>query len=250
MGVPVHPVCLLAAALLLVTAPAAPNCAALVADDSQLPTKCQGQPILALFYNCYASSSEPIWLANAEKILDDCQSNVQQGLTLRQTAVYAYTCLKWSSFALCDSQQAEDGDLDGEGQQRRAEFFYSDCPLSPQSLQGLLEVVTGRTFVDCGLDSPNGYAATIDNMRCLLQNFQHGVNLDYDALKSALNSALTGANAQQAQILLDEVVTKCENSPKTEDFVKCWASVGVLSCVYKDANELAEAHPKQCELTA
>ena len=36
-----------------VTKPLAPNCAALVRDQS-LPKKCEGAPLLALFYNCYA----------------------------------------------------------------------------------------------------------------------------------------------------------------------------------------------------
>ncbi|KAF0303503.1 hypothetical protein FJT64_024512 [Amphibalanus amphitrite] len=310
MGVPVHSVCLLTAALLLVTgagatlfksdqlyptfrilgsrqcvpadldssstAPAAPNCAQLVVQESQLPIKFlskafspsmgwfdsetavngpnaqdDGPGLFQTIKNHHLTfSTEPTWVADNEKMIDDCQSNVQQGLTLRQTAVYAYTCLKWSLFADCDSQQAEDGELDAEGQQRRADFFYSDCPLSARTLQELLEAITGRTFLDCGLDSPAGYAATIENMRCLLHNFQNGVNMDYDALKSALNSAFTDTNAQEPKALLDEVVTKCESNRKTEDFVKCWAEAGVLNCVYKEANEIAAAHPELCKLSA
>ena len=199
-------------------------------------------------------TDDEMWLNKTFQILDDCEESAKPGLSLRQTAVYAYLCLKWSWFADCDWQQEEMNMLDAAGALRRANFICSECPLSPKSVKAVLEMITGRTFEECGLDAaPAGdaqqmYDDSVAKLTCLLQDLQNGVNVDYSALDSAITSAMSGANAQDAEVL-KSVVQQCMDNKKTEDFIKCWAGVGVLDCASYEANQVADVYPNQCKIS-
>ena len=198
-------------------------------------------------------SGDEMWLNKTFKIIDDCETDAAPGLSLRQTAVYAYLCLKWSWFSDCDSQQAENGSLDAAGALRRANFLCGECPLSPKSLQALLETVAGRTFASCGLgaaktgDAQQMYDDSVSKLTCLLQNFQMGDNVDIFALIGAITDALAGGNVQDVKALMS-VVLKCQEKQKTAGFVKCWAEVGVVDCASYEANQVAGEYPKQCKV--
>ena len=199
-------------------------------------------------------SSNAEWLDNTFNIIDDCETSAPSGLSLRQTAIYAYLCLKHSWFVNCDSQQAENDTLDAAGALRRANFFSSQCPLSPNTLQAVLESVTGRTFASCSLGTaPDGtpqemYDASIDRVLCLLEDFMAGNKINYSTLKSEITSELTGSNSQEADVLLS-IVEDCEDKMQAEDFVKCWAEIGVLDCVYQEADQVASEFPDKCVLS-
>ncbi|KAF0300773.1 hypothetical protein FJT64_003282 [Amphibalanus amphitrite] len=261
MGVPGHAVCLLAAALLLVTGELVVlvtgelrDIEGLLSDNPEPRGDELGEAIASLFSAIEAAilgrSSDPEWQETTNLAVNSCQQNLQPGLSLSQASVYALLCIRWSLFADCDRQQQARGELDAAGEQRQAAFLQGDCPLSPQSLKDVLEAVTGRTFEQCGLDTAATYEDVVNALHCLLENFQNGVNMDYDELKSAINAALTGPNAQQAQTLLEEITNKCEANKKSDDFFNCWINLGALSCAYQEANRVAAAIPGQCQLSA
>ena len=199
-------------------------------------------------------SREAVWLERSFNILNSCEQSAASGLSLRQTAVYAYLCLKWLWFADCDKLQAQNDTLDDTGALRRVNFFSGQCPLSPNTLQAVLESVTGRTFASCGLGmAPNGspqgmYEAIIGRVLCLLEDFMAGNKINYSTLKSEISSKLTGSNSQEAHVLLS-IVKDCEDNTQAEDFFKCWAEIGVLDCVYQEANQGAFELPDKCVLT-
>ncbi|XP_043199477.1 uncharacterized protein LOC122372590 [Amphibalanus amphitrite] len=257
------------------TQPVAPNCGELV-GGSDPPAPCRGVQRLPLFYNCYVNgqglldgvadstsfrsgmkahnaelSDDQDWLHKTYQIIDDCvEKAADQGLSLPQLAVSSFLCLRWSWFADCDEQRAQSDSMDAVGAQRRVDFFFGQCPLSPSTLAAALETVSGRTLEQCSLNSsPTGnalqmYADTIQNVICLLDNFRNGNNLDISALENAIESS----NAQNAADLLD-VVEMCRGSKKTEDFVNCWADMGVFSCIFQEANQVASAFPSHCKLS-
>ena len=199
-------------------------------------------------------TSDGAWLARTYEIIDHCKANAGAGLSLRQTAVYGYLCLKWCWFSDCDSKLEKNTGLDTKGAQRRADFLCGECPWSPKSLKNVLESVTGRTFDQCSVGtcaagSPQAaYDASVDNVLCLLESFKTGNKLNYSDLEDVIVDELSGANAQEAEVLLS-IVQECKHSQFGEDFVKCWAETGVLDCVYHEANQVAHALPDQCKLS-
>ncbi|XP_043195468.1 uncharacterized protein LOC122366885 [Amphibalanus amphitrite] len=316
MGVPVHPVCLLAAALLLATGTGASvfsaeqltstysildsrqclpddfdlskvhsssSCENLV-QGPDLPKKCEGVPPLALYYYCLANSegqtggkpltgselkeavssmfsamqahklglsSDPAWQEAARRTVGNCQQKAE-GMPLEQTTAYALLCIRWSLFADCDRQQQERGELDAAGEQRQAAFLQADCPLSPQSLKDVLEAVTGRTFEQCGLDTAATYEDVVNALHCLMENFLDGDSFDYKKLLQAIISALFNNiqfSVEDAGNIIT-VVTECKDSESAEDFFNCWINLGVLSCAFQEANQVAAAIPGQCQLSA
>ena len=199
-------------------------------------------------------TSDGAWLARTFEIIDHCKANAGAGLSLRQTAVYGYLCLKWCWFADCDSKLEKNTGLDTKGAQRRADFLCGECPWSPKSLKNVLESVTGRTFDQCSVGtcaagSPQAaYDASVDNVLCLLENFKTGNKLNYSDLDVAISGHLSGANSDEAQALLS-VLQQCSHSKFGEDFIKCWAGIGVQNCVFQEANQVAEMFPGQCKLS-
>ena len=169
-------------------------------------------------------------------------------------AVYSSLCITWSWFADCDCQQEEGGSLDAAGALRRANFICGQCPLSAKSLKDVLESVTNRTFEECNLDTPPNadahqlYQIRVNKVTCLLQDFQNGVNINLSELTDALSDEQSGPNSQDAEVLL-AVVQECQDSKKTEEFIKCWADIGVHSCAFQEANEVAADYPDQCKLS-
>ncbi|KAF0300772.1 hypothetical protein FJT64_003281 [Amphibalanus amphitrite] len=299
MGVPGHPVCLLAAALLLVTGTGASVFSAdqltstysildsrqCLPDDFDLSkvhssSSCEnlvqgpdlpknegqtgGKPLTGAELKAAVSSmfsamqahklglsSDPAWQEAARQIVDSCQQKAQ-GMPLEQTTVYALLCIRWSFFADCDRQQRERGELDAAGEQRQLAFLQGDCPLSPQSLKNVLEAVTGRTFEQCGLDTAATYEDVVNALHCLLENFLDGDSFDYKKLLQAIISALFNNiqfSFEDAGNIIT-VVTECKDSENAEDFFDCWINLGVLSCAYQEAIQVAAAIPGQCKLSA
>ena len=206
-----------------------------------------------IHFRVLSVSKDGEWLSTTHHLFSDCIENLSADLTLGQTSIYLTSCIRWCWFADCDRHQEADGSLDAPGAQRRASFFSSECPLSPQTVRQVLEAITGRTFQQCGLDSPatgdaeQRYEASIDKMICLLENFQSGSKLNYSGLKNAIAAVLTGPSAEHARLLL-EMVRECENIQKSKDFVRCWASFGVFRCAFQEANQMAAKLPDKCRL--
>ncbi|KAF0303459.1 hypothetical protein FJT64_024577 [Amphibalanus amphitrite] len=254
--------------------PAAPNCMNLV-NDGDLPKTCEGGMLgdtptpptgdkledaiaflLAQMKGRKAKyTSDAGWIINAYQIMDECAGQRAAGLLLPRAAVYSLHCLRWSWFVDCDRQQEERGELDAAGASRRDAFLCGQCPLSPASLRAVLESATARTLEQCDTGAPaeedphQRYADGVAKVVNLLESFQSGNKLKYDELQSAVTNELSGANSEMAEKLM-KVLFLCKSTKTSEDFVTCWAEIGVLSCIYQEANKVAAAFPDQCKLSA
>ncbi|KAF0288637.1 hypothetical protein FJT64_012937 [Amphibalanus amphitrite] len=247
------------------------------------PPECAGATSLGRFYNCLTRergilnadatvldtarvvagitrySRDPAWIAKTTRIVHECLEYASDGLTTRQLTVYTYLCLKWSLFADCDIQQERRGALDEEGALRRARFLSGYCPLSPNTLRGVLEHITGRTLQECGKGLYAGYEphqlyqAETARLVCLFQKFIGADGtIDLQAVKLAITYG-EGAKFREAVEGCIRTQTKAGpgdyNRLTAEEFVRCWADRGVISCVHQEANQVGAQHSDNCDVT-
>ena len=194
------------------------------------------------------------WLKAEEDIFAACKRDGDANLTPRQQAVYSYASVRWSLNADCDTKQEQVQRLDADGQLRRALFLSGDCPMSPSKLLDPFGLVTGRTWGECSQVGQTGedYAEEVSRVICLLQDFETADGtVDFASLNSAINAA-EGSDRSASTFILRSLVDTCTpatGSMSTRDLVKCWASWGLYSCSYKEANELAQQFPQGCSIS-
>ncbi|KAF0288635.1 hypothetical protein FJT64_012935 [Amphibalanus amphitrite] len=204
-------------------------------------------------------SRDPTWIAKTTRIVHECLEYASDGLTTRQLTVYTYLCLKWSLFADCDIQQERRGALDEEGALRRARFLSGYCPLSPNTLRGVLEHITGRTLQECGKGLYAGYEphqlyqAETARLVCLFQKF---IGADGTIDLQAVKLAITYGEGEKFREAVEGCIrtqTKAGsggyNRLTAEEFVRCWADRGVISCVHQEANQVGAQHSDNCDVT-
>ena len=207
-------------------------------------------------------SDDEAWQSLLNELIPSCARACPASLTPQQQAIDIYTCIKWSLFADCDQQQDNNGTLDDTGKLRRARFLSGDCPLSPNRLLDAFGRVTNRTWADCSAGLYSGdnntllYEAAVNRTACLLQNFVNQSNMvDFQALVNAIEDADTNDFSASTDLLI-RLVEECaveeqgdeENyrDMTPEDFVNCWAGLGVLSCAKHEAAQLASSFPEAC----
>ena len=193
-----------------------------------------------------------------------CARASPASLTPQRQAIYFYCCMKWSLFADCDQQQGANGTLDKDAKLRQARFLSEDCPLSPITLLDAFGLVTNRTWAYCSMGFYTGdsvtmlYEAAVNRTVCLLQNFvnQSGM-VDFQALVDAIEDAdidELSASTDPLIRLVDECAVEEEGNQTNyrgmtpEEFVNCWAGIGVLSCARHEAAKLASSFPESCVL--
>ena len=225
--------------------------------------------VRATFFNASAvrasitsDSEDPVWVNATARVFAGCLENAAPELTPRQMAVYTFTCIRWSLFAVCDRQQDQRNSLDAEGALRRTRFLSENCPLSPSSLRGVLELVTGRTPEECSrrLHASN-YAHEQYEFQivCIASLFRNVISADGTVDLQGLKSAIPYGQPGAEELLF--VVNTCLNARRIvspgyysrltpREFVNCWADWGVLNCLYQEANQVATRIPNSCDVIA
>ena len=213
-------------------------------------------------------SADQHWQDLVTDSMASCQDAAPAQLTARQLAVHSFLCFKWSLFADCDGQQEKLDMLDAEGALRRARALSGACPESPSRIQNSLEKIAGRTWEECsrglytGDDAKKMYAAEVSRVACLLQDFNDiDGNIDFSRMVEAIQEQNEKGDSQSITLLrMVEKCTACEPlSPDfdaacypdmtAEKFAKCWASRGVLSCTYQQANQVASGSSDTCVIS-
>ena len=207
-------------------------------------------------------SDDKTWHPLEEGLTRSCARASPASLTPQRQAIYIYSCVRWSLYADCDQQQGANGTLDEAGKRRRARFLSEDCPLSPITLLDAFGLVTNRTWAACSVGFYSGdsvtmlYEAAVNRTVCLLQNFvnQSGM-VDFQAFVDAIEDADTDGISASTDLLIrlvDECAVEEQGNQISyrdmtpEEFVNCWAGVGVLSCAKHEAAKLASSFPESC----
>ena len=188
-----------------------------------------------------------------------CRQMSSGSLKPKQMAVYSYMCARFYEFAYCDYKRSVASfELDKMSLTQRINFLEGTCPTSPISLLAASGEVTGLLFGQCRSDGPakgkgirQRYEASVSRIVCILQQFiMDDGSLNVPGLVNSI-SMYSGGDGFDSLLQLEENCGPAalgKTSVTAEEFVQCWAGVGLVTCAAYDANLVAQAMPESCHI--